>query len=725
MLMMVFLLLNGMLIFSSHLIAFHYQRQSSLSSHLLATFITYIAQIMGLIFFLGVIVKDLNQLYLYILTALLTSTTIFILRKNINASLLHIGRTCSDFATFLVRSKDYLLYILLFFFFSQVAATLVKIYYLPPHVGDVLAYHLHPVVEWFQQGKISTLLDSPVFRSNKNPLGAKFLHLWFVSFFKDITWIELPQFLFGLLLSLSVYNVMTTTDIARRTALRYSILVYFIPAVLLQSRTCQDHLILAASTIAALYYFIEIAFNKRYYLIPFLTFLLCFIISLKRHAPLVVGMLFIAFLVSRGFKRSQMVTFIKENWLRLSLSALFLIAWGSYFLTRNKLQIDQLLRFFKLHTIEYLKLFLLPLALLAILMFLWRKISPRLKTLSVFNNRKMLLVVAGSLIVILLGIGTLKYYRMLKPFFVGNTTPVTFMNPQFAKDYPQFNGKLIKNILAFPFRIKDIGLYTSYTPDLLEKSGYGIQFFSFGLVAFLISFFWIFFKKKFRRSAPGYLWIFSVLLLLSYFSIYFTWANYRSFIFFAVIGIILWAFLIKHFDPAPIYRIFIDGLLILMILFNMGTCFFEGNMSPIQWKTLFTINNNDQRTTVKYSSLVQMKGGPGGSWQFIDSFIPPNQPIAFFGGTNAWTFPYFDNRLQRKVYYLKFLPGFSAKMVKKNDTVYRTLRLTETLKQSLRQRGIHYIHLSTQGTSHRQKLFIPEQETELFEITPNLYYYGW
>jgi hypothetical protein len=220
----------------------------------------------------------------------------------------------------------------------------------------------------------------------------------------------------------------------------------------------------------------------------------------------------------------------------------------------------------------------------------------------------------------------------------------------------------------------------------------------------------------------GFILIFSVLLLSVYFFVYFSWANYRLFIFFGVIGMISWAFILEKIAISTYYLRYIDVLILLMILFNAATCFFEGNMSARQWKTLLTIHNPVDRTSIKYSSLIK-KNKERESWEFIDRYIGPEQAIGYSAGGAAWTFPYFDNQLGRRIFYLNKLPGFRTQHRETNGVTYNMLEFTPDFKASLKQRGIRFIHLSTRGTPNKYKIFMPEGRDDVYKVTDNLYYF--
>lgn len=709
------------MIFSSHLAAYRFFKNSRLAEHLINTFLLYITQVTVSVIFLGAIIKNLGILYLILLNSTISLAVIFVSRKSLKPSITASYKKLSGFSKYIVKSKDYFLYILLFLFALQVTASLVKIYYLPPHVGDVFSYHLHPMVEWFQQGEILSYTDSPVWRVNENPLGTKPVHLWFAVFLKDFTWIEIPQFLFGILLSLVSYTLMLKINIRKNSALRYAVLIYFIPAVLLQSRTCQDHLILAACTLMAVLYLGNVIWEERYnYILP-LSAVLGFLFGIKKHSALVIFVLWAAVLLSRGFNGAQVAAFIKKNRSRLALGTGIFMGYVCYFILSNMMLYEKL---WTKYSEKFSITILIPLVLALVLYVLLRRIVKKFKIPRYFKIRPKLPAMAAALILLGLTVVVIKYRHFLRPFFLGHRSPVMVTNRSFARKYPTLNTSFIKNFLAFPFRIKDIGLYTAYTPDLLEKSGFGIQFFAFGLISYILLVPLCVFKKAYRNSIMGFLLVFSLLLLLIYFTVYFSWANYRSFIFFGVIGIISWAFLLEKLAIPTYFLRYIDVLLVLMILFNGMTCFFEGNMSARRWKTLFTINNPTERTSIKYSSLIWLTKNKE-SWEFIDQYISPEQSIGYSGGDAAWTFPYFDNRMKRRIYFLKNLPGFKVEKQEKKGVIYNMLKFTLDFKASLKQRGIHFLHLSRQDTPQRQKIFMPEGSTDVYKVTDELYYFKW
>jgi len=714
-----FIFLNLVILFSSYLVTYRFCRDCFFSTQILAAFLFYTFQITASILFLGVVVKDLGPFNLILLNLAVSITVVFFLRKEILAAFTSLGKEIREFFKGVISTKDYFLYLFLFLFIFQIAAILVKVYFLPPFVGDVFSYHLHPVIDWFQQGQILSYTDTPVWRANENPLGTKPLHFWWLIFLGNFTWIEMPQFIFGVILSISAYNLMVQGEISKNSALRYGILIYFIPAVLLQSRTNQDHLIFAACALLTLSFAVAVFYRGQYRQVLPLFVAMGFLFGIKKHSLLVIAVLFVTLIVSRGFSFRKILEFSRRHKDYLAAGVTFFILYSSYFFIFKTQLYRQLYHRFSKKFFPYIFIAMLLLVSLFLLVkWLAKKIS-----FSILLKRYSwtIIVVLGLILISFAGL-LIKNRHLLKPFFLGYPSPIISANRNFAKEYPRFDNTLMKNLLAFPFRIKDIGQYTSYTPDFLDKSGFGIQFFALGLVAFMMSTIWWLFKQGFRNSIMGFLLIFALLLLAVYFSIYFSWANYRSFIFFPVLGIILWSYVAKKIFGKKYYQFLLDLFLIIMILFNGAVCFFEGNMSGKRWKTLFTLERSQERTSVKYAPLIWTSKDKE-TWDYIDCYIKADQPVGYLAGGAAWIFPYFDNRGKRRIYYLKSLPGFKLIPVEKGDSKYKLLNFSPNFKASLILRGIHFFHINNHGISRYNKVVIREDNKNIIKVTSSLFYF--
>ena len=216
----------------------------------------------------------------------------------------------------------------------------------------------------------------------------------------------------------------------------------------------------------------------------------------------------------------------------------------------------------------------------------------------------------------------------------------------------------------------------------------------------------------------GYLFFFSVMLLLSYFVYYFTMPNYRMFMFFPVIGLILWARFVSNLKLSSLNRGYLDCLMVIMLLFNFSTCFFEGNTNANRWKTLFSLQNPQERTPVKYSPFFD-KEAP--AWEFIDNHLQPDEPLGYVGYHDSWVFPYFDNRLKRKIYHLKGMRGYLLKEFQNK----KRLVLTDGLLQQLKQKKIRFLHINPQGWHYKRPKATIIDDNRAVAVTPHLFYINW
>jgi hypothetical protein len=193
------------------------------------------------------------------------------------------------------------------------------------------------------------------------------------------------------------------------------------------------------------------------------------------------------------------------------------------------------------------------------------------------------------------------------------------------------------------------------------------------------------------------------------------------FMFFPVFGLILWAFITRVFDFSKFYLVIIDGLILIMILFNISTCFFEGNMEYDRWKTLFTIDHPWERTSVKYSHFFKSKAE---DWEFIDQYMPPREPLGYMGHYDSWVFPYYDNQLKRKIHYLPEFQGFKLERI---DDRTNRLKFNRRFVKCLKQHRIHFIHINSHGARHLRKIkkSIIIDDERVYPVTRNLYYVKW
>lgn len=701
--------------------------KKSFSECLIATFVVYISQVTFTVLFLGVVVRNLDFTFIIALNIIISGLILGVCRKQAGKASLHFLDHCRSSVWFVIKSGDVFLYIILLLFSLQMLWLVIKIYYLPPDVWDVFAYHLHPVVEWFQKNMIPGTIDTPVVRLNRNPAGPKLFHFWLVKFTGDLTWVELPQFFYGILLALTSYALMRKVQVAKNAAIKYAVLIYFIPLVLIESRTCQDHLTLMTLLLIATLYLVNVVFEKVERLeknnsqLVFLGLSLGLLLGTKISGAHILAVFFLAIFLSKGFNWSRVKEFITGNHLQILLGCVALLTLGAYWYVKDKAILGSYLS--TIERVPPVKLAAAALGLVVVVL-LWVLIYPKLRSISrlhLFKNKPNKKVIIALIIVIsVVAIaGIVINVGLIKTFVMGHHTPTHFLSEKsFYDQHPilrALKSDFMKNVLVFPFRIKDIGFYIPYTPDFLEQSGFGPQFFGFGLIAYAVMF-GLMFRRKYRDSIPGFMFIFSVLLLGTYFLYYYSIANYRMFMFFPVFGIILWAFLIERWHVHNYVLKYLDVLIIVMILFNVALTSIEGNLETQRWKNMFTLDNRLERTTIKYSTLFQ-----DDDWKFIDKYIPVEEPIGYIGYYDSWISPYFDNQMKRRIVHIRSLDGFHLVDLGNEQS---ELVLTPLFKESLKQHRIHFIHLNPQGIRHR-KGFSPIviRDPDVYPLTVNLYYF--
>ncbi|MFC2155900.1 hypothetical protein ACFLRB_05375 [Acidobacteriota bacterium] len=634
------MILNLIMAFSAYLLAYYFLKKSGFAEQLVTAFLIFAVQVTFSLLFLGVILQNLGVPAILTINLGISIIISITLRKEIKNSLGNFGSKSLSFIKFLRGSKDCFLTIFLILFIIQISILTIKIYHLPPHVSDALHYHLPPVVEWVQQEKIPLMIDTPVDRINVRALGSGLFLFWLAKLTGNTIFLELSQFFHGIILLLISYAIMLKTGVKKKNALRYALLIYFIPSVLLQSRTCQNHLILTTWILISILYLINVVYEKNNRHIILLSMSLGILWGVKLNSPQIIFVMFLTLLLSAGFKKEAAVKFLQENKWRIIIGFGILFLLGGYWHIKNMIL----------------------------------------------------------------------YHNPTGPYSPG---VFAFSRDSLPEIVAAMMDIFIKNVREFPIRISDSSSY--YIAGLARISGFGFQFFVFGLISYIGIFFLIIKKRIKRNSVVGFFWMFSVLLLTSYFLYYYDLFNHRLFLFFPVIGIILWAYLSAHLrlDTGKLFSTTINLLITVMLLFNMAACFFTGySHMTFKWKTLFSSANARDRTTIKY--FPYFKGISPGEWQIIDRYVAPKEPIGYFGDRHSLLFQYYDNKMTRRIYHVGSLPGYE-----RTGKLNNYLRFSPEFKTSLIKRNIRFIHINFP----EEKVCISDRNID--HISGGLYYYRW
>jgi len=334
---LVFLLVNGLVVFSSWRLASYLLRDNqSLSLRMVAAGILSFAHITVVVLLLGVVARYLNALSVPVLSLLISATILFICRTYRHPFIASARQAFAE--TFF--SRDYFLYVIVFLLFIQVIVLLFKVVWLPPHIWDVFVYHLPPAVEWFQQGYMPPVLDTTVNRINGAPLGMTVLAYWFFIFFRDDMLVEMPMLLWALLLVPVSIAVMRQSGLPRSWSFKFAVLIFFLPIVIMQAVTVKDHLGLNVGFIAGLLFLAEFLKEGKPRLLLLAAAAFGLMLGYKIAAPIHILMALLVFSVLLWFRQRS---FFTDSQHRLALlkaaaaSAVIVLLVSGYWYLRNLL----------------------------------------------------------------------------------------------------------------------------------------------------------------------------------------------------------------------------------------------------------------------------------------------------------------------------------------------------------------------------------------------------
>jgi len=333
----IFLLVNGLVLVSSwRLVNCALKDVQSLSLRVVAAGILFFFHITVVVLFLGVVIRSLNAFSVPLLSGLLSMGLIFLCRAYRRPFFSAVrGGLAHAFS-----ERDVFLYAVAGLFVLQVAILLFKVAWFPPHIWDVFVYHLPPAVEWYQQGLIPPVLETDVNRINGAPLGMTALAFWFFIFFRDDVLVEMPMLLWALMLVPVTLAVLRQSGVSRPWALKFAVLVFFLPIVVMQATTVKDHLGLNVSFIAGLLFLAEFLKDRNYRYLTLAAAAFGLALGYKIAAPVHIVVALSIFLVlfwarhrSMAFEKPHREALLKS----LGLSAVIVVAVSGYWYLRNLL----------------------------------------------------------------------------------------------------------------------------------------------------------------------------------------------------------------------------------------------------------------------------------------------------------------------------------------------------------------------------------------------------
>jgi hypothetical protein len=235
-------IVNILLFFSWYLLLFRKRNSLSFIDRLIGTSVLCLAQIILTEILLGVLFKRLFAIPLLLLNFSISLALLMILFKYAESSLLRdVLKEFEDetIKFFKTIKRDFVL-IFIFCLFTISIIWIIFIGYLfPPYPWDALWYHLPIVGYIIQSGAIeeipvSSFIDQFI---NILPKNIELFFLWNIIFLKSDIIVDLSQLIFTIMGILTIFSIAIKLKLDERHAIYSSLLFFFTPIIILQSRT--------------------------------------------------------------------------------------------------------------------------------------------------------------------------------------------------------------------------------------------------------------------------------------------------------------------------------------------------------------------------------------------------------------------------------------------------------------------------------------------------------
>jgi len=161
---------------------------------------------------------------------------------------------CFDKIKFALKRDKILRILFIFFVFSSLISLFLALIS-PTNSGDSLAYHLARIGFWIQNGTIAHYETSSI-RQLVFPINSEILILWSMVFLKRDYLAQMPEYLSYIGCLFVLFSFLSYLKISTRRTLWTIFILASLPAVILESMSCQTNLIIAFLLISSLYLFI-------------------------------------------------------------------------------------------------------------------------------------------------------------------------------------------------------------------------------------------------------------------------------------------------------------------------------------------------------------------------------------------------------------------------------------------------------------------------------------
>lgn len=651
---------------------------------LIVTGLIYLAFILVLVLFFGVVVKTLSPWWIGPAALTICAGSFLLFWKD----RLPFFASLASFWRALRETADVWTWLFLGLLVLQIVLLLLKIYIMPVHILDSMAYRVLPAPMWVQMDHIPNVLDVPANEVNGRTLSIAVMAVWYFIFFGSDHWVNGAQYIASLTLLLLVYAIGRQCGLSRGFAIKAATLFFFMPLVLMESVTTQDHLAINMAFVASLY-FLRAAFIKRSWVYaPIIGISIGLMFAFKNNAVVYLPVWIMTLLwlvIQQKLSISKCISSIQKRWATVSFSAMLSIVVGGFWTIRNLVVFHDPFGLlfapganFEEHIVDTLE----------------ESDEPHRQFLSDFTGQ----------------------------MHTSDSIQESGMHASGSVLEPIINiiqnslDNLYSNLTGFFSMISDVGNFL-YTPVLENISGFGPQFFSFGLVALVFMILSVV-LKQYRTRTTFYASI-GLAMLLVYFCVMHNDYAYRNFIFFPALFFPYFFTLVEnHYKNndvkgSVLNRVspgVIQGMMLFSLIWSIYFTIMPANANPIILREFFRIEPHYQsparylRQFNKFRPIMRR----------LDE-LPIESGLAYVNShqRNSWSYAFYDVFWKRKVEYIPLLKKYFSCSKKDLNCIPE-----EAFKQRLMHDNIAFVNTCFFGGA------CPGiNDPEFLEIGKGLYYF--
>jgi hypothetical protein len=231
------------------------------------------------------------------------------------------------------------------------------------------------------------------------------------------------------------------------------------------------------------------------------------------------------------------------------------------------------------------------------------------------------------------------------------------------------------NLMEIPSKIMDQG-FGAYNADSDSISSFGPQFLAFGILGLIAGIYAFLFKKEKSWSKASTFVLYAIALQSAYFSFYNSPWNYRLFIIFSAISVLVGVY---SFTRLQIHQNLIYFIVLIFGAFTFVSTSISEYTAPKRMRDYITKLNFNERSTLGYYKNLNQE-----PWIYLSEYLEKDEPIAFIALRDAWIYPYFNSSWNRKIYFITE-DKFTIKDKK--------IKIDEKEVEALRKNKIRFLHI--------------------------------